>query len=334
MLSAYGISENCLVEHQDDTSELALKRAVWIDLVQPTPAEEAKVESVLSIDIPTKGELAEIEVSSRLYQEDGATFMTANLIRRGDEDRPESSPVTFVIASQKLITIRYHHPQAFPQYVKQAMRQTNGQDAWAVFVSLVEAVVDRAADHLERVGLIVDETSKHVFATSFIRRPEAKRRRVRPKNLEALLGKVGEEGDFTSKMRESLLSISRMMAFAQAVMDNQPASKAKKENLARIKIIQRDVLSLTDHSGFLTTKISFLLDAVLGMISIEQNNIIKIFTVASVAFLPPTLVASMYGMNFKAMPELDWAWGYPYAIAFMVASALLPIYYFKRKGWF
>ena len=165
------------------------------------------------------------------------------------------------------------------------------------------------------------------------RKAETKRKR-RPKNLEALLGKVGEEGDFTSKMRESLLSISRMMAFAQAVVDNQPPGKAKKENLARIKIIQRDVLSLTDHSGFLTTKISFLLDAVLGMISIEQNNIIKIFTVASVAFLPPTLVASMYGMNFKAMPELDWEWGYPYAIAFMVASALLPIYYFKRKGWF
>ncbi len=334
MLSAYGIAENCLVETTDDPTELALKKAVWIDLVSPTPAEEAKVESVLALDIPTRGELAEIELSSRLYQEDGASFMTANLIRRGEDDRPESSPVTFVLKGNQLVTIRYHHPQAFPQYVKQAMRQANGQDAWAVFVSLIEAVVDRAADHLKRVGTIVDETSKHVFATSFIRKTDAHRKKRKPKNLEALLGKIGEEGDFTSKMRESLLSISRMMAFAQAVIDSKAASKAKKDLLARIKIVQRDILSLTDHSGFLSAKISFLLDAVLGMISIEQNNIIKIFTVASVAFLPPTLVASMYGMNFKAMPELEWEWGYPYAIIFMIASALLPIYYFKRKGWF
>ena len=165
--------------------------------------------------------------------------------------------------------------------------------------------------------------------------PTARRRRKpKPKNLEALLGKVGEEGDFTSKMRESLVSISRMMAFAQAVVDNQPTGKPKREALARIKIVQRDINSLTDHSSFLSGKISFLLDAVLGMISIEQNNIIKIFTVASVAFLPPTLVASAYGMNFKAMPELDWAWGYPYAIVLMIASAVVPILYFKRKGWF
>ena len=334
MLSAYGIAENCLVETPDDPSELVLKKAVWIDLVSPTPAEEAKVESVLRLDIPTRGELAEIEASSRLYQEEGAAFMTANLIRRGDEDRPESSPVTFVLKGNQVVTIRYHHPQAFPQYVKQAMRQANGNDAWGVFVSLIEAVVDRAADHLERVGLIVDETSKHVFATSFIRKPERTRKKRKPKNLEALLGKVGEEGDFTSKMRESLLSLSRMMAFAQAVVDNQAPSRSKKDVLARIKIVQRDVISLTDHSGFLTTKISFLLDAVLGMISIEQNNTIKIFTVASVAFLPPTLIASIYGMNFKIMHELNWDWGYPYAIVLMVVSALAPIYWFKSKGWF
>ncbi|MBG1231704.1 magnesium transporter CorA family protein [Aestuariivirga litoralis] len=335
MLNAYGITDDCLVGHPAEVSDLVLKKSVWIDLVSPTPAEEAKVESVLSLDIPTRGELAEIEASSRLYQEDGATFMTANLIRRGEDDRPESSPVTFVLTGRQIVTIRYHHPQAFPQYVKQAMRHANGSEAWGIFISLIEAVVDRAADHLERVGLIVDETSKHVFATSFLRRPDAKRkRRTRPKNLEEMLGKVGEEGDFTSKMRESLLSISRMMAFAQAVVDHQPASKPKRELLARIKVVQRDIISLTDHSGFLTAKISFLLDAVLGMISIEQNNIIKIFTVASVAFLPPTLVASVYGMNFKAMPELDWEWGYPFAVVFMIASALLPIAYFKRKGWF
>ncbi|MDE2385656.1 MAG: magnesium transporter CorA family protein [Alphaproteobacteria bacterium] len=334
MLCAYGFAQNALVEHPADAPDAVLKKSVWLDLVEPSFEEEKRVEEALGFDIPTRGELEEIEASSRLYQEDGATFMTANLIRRGEEDRPESSAVTFIIKGGQLITIRYHHPQAFPQYVKQAMRQASGSDAWSVFISLIEAVVDRAADHLERVGQIVDDTSRQVFSTSFIRKAEPARRKRKPKNLEALLGKVGEEGDFTSKMRESLVSISRMMAFAQAVVDNQPNGKPRREALARIKIVQRDILSLTDHSTFLSGKISFLLDAVLGMISIEQNNIIKIFTVASVAFLPPTLVASAYGMNFKAMPELDWAWGYPYAIILMVASAVVPILYFKRKGWF
>jgi magnesium transporter len=334
MLNAYGIAQNCLVEHPNDVPREVLTNAVWLDLVEPTFEEEKRVEEALGLDIPTRGELAEIEASSRLYQEDGATFLTANLIRRGDDDRPESSPVTFVIKGQQLITIRYHHPQAFPQYVKQAMRHAQGENAWGVFISLIEAVVDRAADHLERVGSIVEETSKHVFATSFLRKADPARKRRKPKNLEALLGKVGEEGDFTSKMRESLVSISRMMAFAQAVIDNLPTGKPKREALARIKIVQRDIVSLTDHATFLNGKISFLLDAVLGMISIEQNNIIKIFTVASVAFLPPTLIASIYGMNFKILPELQWDFGYVYALIMMLASALLPIAYFKRKGWF
>jgi magnesium transporter len=334
MLCAYGFAQNCLVEHPADVPREVLVKSVWLDLVEPSLDEEKRVEEALGFDIPTRGELAEIEASSRLYQDEGATFMTANLIRRGDDDRPESSPVTFIIKDSQLITIRYHHPQAFPQYIKQAMRHATGNDPWGVFISLIEAVVDRAADHLERVGAIVEDTSRQVFATSFIRKQDAPRKRLKPKNLEVLLGKVGEEGDFTSKMRESLVSISRMMAFAQAVVDHLPTGKPKREALARIKVVQRDVTSLTDHAGFLNGKISFLLDAVLGMISIEQNNTIKIFTVASVAFLPPTLIASIYGMNFKSIPELQWDVGYPYAVVLMIASALLPIYYFRRKGWF
>jgi magnesium transporter len=310
-----------------------LAAAVWLDLVEPTDDEETAVESALGIDIPTRGELAEIEASSRLYQEDGAAFMTANLIRRGEDDRPESSPVTFIIKDKQLVTIRYHHPQAFPVYVKQAMKpQTTAMSGWGVLISLIEAVVDRGADHLERVSLIVDDTSKQVFDTSFLR-PQKTMKRKKPKNLELLLGKVGEEGDFTSKMRESLVSLARMTAFMQVVIDQMKVSKEVRENKARIKVVQRDIASLSDHAGYLTGKISFLLDAVLGMISIEQNGIIKIFSIASVIFLPPTLVASLYGMNFSNMPELGWRYGYPIAIALMILSAVIPIYYFRRKGW-
>ena len=152
-------------------------------------------------------------------------------------------------------------------------------------------------------------------------------------NLQELIERIGEEGDFVSKMRESLVSIGRAVAFMQAVEDQARENKQVKENKARIKILQRDIVSLTDHATFLSGKISFLLDAVLGLISIEQNGIIKIFSVAAVVFLPPTLVASIYGMNFAFMPELQWQFGYPFAILLMIMSAVLPYYYFKGKGW-
>jgi len=333
MLSVFGTDKGCLVEHPEKGLAM-LSAAVWVDMVEPSAEEEKDVEAALGIDIPTRGELEEIEASSRLYQEDGAAFMTANLIRRGEDDRPESSPVTFIIKGNQLVTIRYHHPQAFPVYIKQAMKpQATAMTGWGILISLLEAVVDRAADHLERVGAIVDETSKKVFDTSFVVKAKRKTRRRKPKNLEELLGRVGEEGDFTSKMRESLVSIGRTVAYMQAIIDQTKLTREMKENRARIKILQRDITSLTDHASFLSGKISFLLDAVLGMISIEQNGIIKIFSVAAVVFLPPTLVASIYGMNFDFMPELHWTYGYPWAIGLMVFSAILPFFYFKRKGW-
>ena len=336
MLQTYGTEKGCLVENGKIIATGSLPEdSVWIDMVEPTHDEEVLVESALNIDIPTRGELAEIEASSRLYQEDGAAFMTATLIRRGDDERPEASPVTFIILGNKLITIRYHHPQAFPVYIKQAMKpQATAMTSWGILISIIEAVVDRATDHLERVSAIIDETSKRVFDVSFVNKKSKKeRRRRKPKNLEELLGMIGEEGDFNSRMRESLVSIGRMVAFMQAIIDQTKLTKDMKENRARIKILQRDISSLTDHASFLSGKISFLLDAVLGMISIQQNGIIKIFSVAAVVFLPPTLVASLYGMNFDKMPELNWDYGYPMAIGMMLLSAILPFLYFKQKGW-
>jgi magnesium transporter len=331
MLSAYGTDKGCLTEFPTMT-DVVPDGVVWIDMVEPTADEEKLVEASLKIDIPTREELAEIEASSRLYQEDGAAFMTANLIRRGENDRPESSPVTFIIKGNLLITIRYHHPQAFPVYVHRAMKpQSTAMTGWGIFVSLLEAVVDRAADHLERVGLIVDETSRKTFNNS--RTTSGRRARKKPINLSDLLEKIGEEGDFNSKMRESLVSIGRMVAFMQAIVDQTRQTKDMKDNRARIKVLQRDIQSLTDHASFLNGKISFLLDAVLGMSAIEQSGIIKIFSVAAVVFLPPTLVASIYGMNFRVMPEIEWLLGYPFALGLMVLSAVLPWLYFKRKGW-
>ncbi len=333
MLTVYGTANGCLTEFSASPADLP-PDAVWIDLVEPSANEESKVEATLGIDIPTREELAEIEASSRLYQEDGAVFMTANLIRRGDNDEPESSPVTFIIKDNTLITVRYHHPQAFPAYVKRAMKpQSTPMNGWGILISLLEAVVDRAADHLERAGQIVDDTSKKTFGAKRTLSGVHKQNPRKGVNLQELIENIGEEGDFVSKMRESLVSIGRAVAFMQAIVDQMRENKQMKENRARIKILQRDIVSLTDHATFLSGKISFLLDAVLGLISIEQNGIIKIFSVAAVVFLPPTLVASIYGMNFAFMPELQWQFGYPFAIGLMVLSAVLPYYYFKGKGW-
>ena len=228
------------------------------------------------------------------------------------------------------MTVRYHHPQAFPAYVRRAMKpQSTPMTSWGILISLLEAVVDRAADHLERVGLIVDDTSRQVFNRS---RTPGGRRRKGP-NLQELVEKIGEEGDFTSKMRESLVSIGRMSAYMTAVLDTMKTAREIKDHRSRLKILQRDIISLTDHATFQSGKINFLLDAVLGLINIEQAGIIKIFSVAAVVFLPPTLVASIYGMNFDFMPELQWTYGYPFAIGLMILSAVLPWLYFKRKGW-
>ena len=334
MLSAYGTAKGCLIEFANLPEPGVPPGTVWLDLVEPTAEEEHAVEAALGLDIPTREELAEIEASSRLYQEDGAAFMTATLLRRGDHDRPESSPVTFIIKDNTLVTIRYHHPQAFPVYVKRAMKpQTTAMTGWGIYISLLEAVVDRAADHLERVGLIVEDTSRKTFGTSRAQRSQQKRPRRRGVNLQELIENIGEEGDFTSKMRESLVSIGRVVAFMTALVDQMKQTREVKDNRARIRILQRDIQSLADHASFLSDKLSFLLDAVLGLINIEQNGIIKIFSVAAVVFLPPTLVASVYGMNFTHMPELNWEYGYPLGIGLMVLSAVLPWLYFQRKGW-
>ena len=228
--------------------------------------------------------------------------MTANLIRRGENDQPEASPVTFVIKDNILITIRYHHPQAFPAYVKRAMKpQTTAMTGWGVLITLLEAVVDRAADHLERAGQIVDETSHKTFGAK--RQPPASTSSPAPQREPPGADREHRRGGRLrlQDAREPRLHRPRRRLHA-AVID-QMSDQEMKENRARISILQRDILSLTDHASFLGGKISFLLDAVLGLISIEQNGIIKIFSVAAVVFLPPTLVASIYGMNTSSCPN-------------------------------
>jgi len=298
--------------------------AVWLDLDNPTRAEEADVERLLGIDVPTRDDMEEIEISSRLYNEDGTAFMTAMLPSQADGDDPILAPVSFVLMPARLITVRYHEPRAFQTFPQRAARADMGcETAEGVLLGLLEVTVDRLADILERAGRDVDAISNGVFQHD-------SGQPARSKGLQTVLAAIGRTGDLTSKIRDSLITLERLIGFFSHGSLQRHSSKDVRE---RIKTLSRDLRSLTDHASFLASKITFLLDATLGLINIEQNAIIKIFSVAAVVFLPPTLIASIYGMNFARMPELGWPFGYPFALGLMVVSAILPYVFFKRRGW-
>lgn len=308
---------------QADSDSSDVSHLVWIDLVEPTADEKAALEQKLAIGIPTRDEMEEIEISSRLYTENGAAFMTAILPAQADEDDPEMQPVSFILSGKRLITVRYHDPRAFKTFALRAERVPMGcETGEGVLIALLEAVVDRLADILERAAGNVDQISRQIF----------KRRGAKPtqsQDFQKTLEGIGGKGDLISKIRDSLVSLDRLVGF----LSQHSFKSGAKEHRERIKTLSRDVRSIADHASFLSQKITFLLDATLGMINIEQSAIIKIFSVAAVVFLPPTLIASIYGMNFEFMPELKWPLGYPFAICLMIMSAVLPYVFFKRRGW-
>ena len=303
-----------------------LHRAVWIDLLNPTPAEERAVQHALSLEIPTREEMQEIESSSRLYREDEALFLTANFLYGIDSGDYGSTPISFVLTNSTLVTVRYATPRAFTVFGARAQRHpTLLQSPDAVMLHLFEQIVDRLADILEKVGADMDKASQSTFRRS---QADVKMHRRNDKLKDALLT-LGQVGEVTTRASETLLGLSRILTFVGA----EKATAVRKENQLLIKTLVRDVRSLVEHASFLNSKAQFLLDAVLGVLNVEQTNIIKTFTVASVALMPPTLIASIYGMNFEFMPELKLAFGYPMALLLMIVSAILPILYFRRKGW-
>jgi len=296
---------------------------LWADLFVPSPEEERAVESLLTVDVPTREEMKEIETSNRLFEENGAVYMTATVGSRLDSDTPESSAITFILANGRLITNRYVDPtpiQRFMQYVERSPAACTSNAT--LLAGLLEGFVERIADLLERVQGELDSVSHTIFPRGSNAYPSSG-------DLHAMIQKIGSNGDLVSKARESLVSFQRLLMYVQQ-STNVTLSQDQR---GRFKSTLRDVQSLSDHATFLGSKIQFLLDAVLGLINLEQNNIIKIFSVASVMFLPPTLVASLYGMNFQFMPELSKPWGYPMALFLMVLSAVVPYIYFRRKGW-
>lgn len=302
---------------------------VWFDLVNPQPEENRQVERAAGISIPTREEMQDIEVSARLFQEDGAEFMTITAVTQLDTEEPVTTPITFVLKGNTLISVRYDETRAFTNFIARAQKPgavacANGEQ---IMMGLIEALFDRMADALERVGADLDTLSRQVFRKN----KGANKTQNTTEELQAIIENIGQDGELLTLVRESLVSINRLLTYHTAV--EQDDKKITKDAKARIKVLYRDVVALIDQATFLSSKVNFLLDATLGLINLQQNQIIKIFSVAAVVFLPPTMVASIYGMNFDYMPELKWELGYPWALGIMILSAVLPYLYFKRRGW-
>jgi magnesium transporter len=324
MLAIYRVEENRVVRSELAPGKPVPPNAVWIDLVDPTPAEVAAVEGALDIDVPTLDEMKEIEVSSRLRIEDGAMLMTAMVLSQSESERPLCSAITFMLSHGRLVTLRYADPQPFRAFASRVPHRpgtfAHGEN---VLLGLLDAIIDRTADILEHIGDEVNNLSFQVFGHGGEEATNGNR------DLKALLRRVGQRGDLISKGRESLVSLGRILSF----MAQRMGATLTPELRGHVDTLTHDATSLSDHATFLSNKVNFLLEAMLGLINVEQNNIIKIFSVAAVAMMPPTLIASIYGMNFHSMPELSWPFGYPVALALMVLSAILPYLYFKGKGW-
>jgi magnesium transporter len=297
--------------------------SVWLDLLEPTPSEEKQVEGFLSIDVPTRDEMREIEASNRLYEEDGSLYMTATVVTKLDSDLPESTQITFILSATKLVTNRYVDPLPFRRFVAYAERHpTSCNNPPAVLAGLLESIINRVADVIERVATDLDAASGEVFSAS-------RRRQGAMRDFRKVLERLGQNGELVSKARESLVSLGRLLTFVQ----QSTAVPISDDVRARLRTLSRDVLAMSDHASFLGTKVSFILDATLGLINIDQNNILKIFSVVTVFLLPPSVIGAVFGMNFSKMPWLHQPWGFWAAMGVMLLSAVGPFVFFKRKGW-
>jgi magnesium transporter len=303
----------------EDVESLSLgDDVVWIDLSHPSRQEELAVEAALGVELPTREEMAEIEPSSRLYQESGATVLIATIVTNSEAEQPVVSPVTFVLTGHRLVTIRYADPRAFAVYAAQLERDhTPPKDGVHVFIEILDAVVDRLADILERTSDEVEATSQDVFSGR------------RSSSFESIIDRLGRSQMVDSKVRDSLVSLARMISFGTLA----DQIEADRECVDHLNSLHRDVMSLTDHCTYQSGNITFLLDAALGLINIEQNAILKRFSIFSIAFIPPTLIAGIYGMNFEHMPELKWMAGYPWALILMALGMLGPLAFFRWRRW-
>jgi magnesium transporter len=321
MLTIYGVDSGRLTTSMFAGSPPPGCAPIWFDLLEPTNEEDREAERLLGVSIPTRDEMQEIEASSRLYTEDGALFMTAQVPTLSETDSPRPVPVTFILIADRLATVRYDRPRSFDLYRTRAERPgADLVDGRSVLIGLLETMIDRLADGLERIGAEIERLSSTVFLP----------RRQRERSLEEALTTVGRLGGAVARNEECIVSLSRLFHFLGEETD---AERLDRDARARLTTLDHDARSLAEYAKSLDSKVEFLLSATLGLVALEQNTIVKIFSILAVVFMPPTLIASIYGMNFRTMPELDWAWGYPMAIGLMLSSIGVTFALFKWRNW-
>lgn len=326
MLSYFVPEASALTRHDGQEHKGPLPRgATWVDLENPSTADIARVEAMVGVALPTRQQMEEIESSSRFYQDDEALFMTAMLVRVVESGQPAISPVTFILRKNRLVTIRFEGPRAFGIVAARVQRaHASCQSGGDVMFELLNTAVDRTADIQEVVASRLEEIARTIFETG------VRDRRGDPDVHDAIKS-IGRLGILTLRIQDSLMSLERMTVFLSHHLTvgglNEEVDRAK------IDTLLRDVRSLTEHADALDSKANFLLDATLGLVSLHQNQIAKIFSVMAVLFLPPTLIASAYGMNFVDMPALDWSLGFPFSLILMVSSALASWAVFRWRRW-
>ncbi|MBB3172243.1 magnesium transporter [Endobacter medicaginis] len=309
------------------TSPAEADQAVWLDLLDPSPEDIRLVEAATGLEIPTRADLEEIETSSRQYREGDVLYLSMTLLRRV-EGGVFKGPLGFVLSRDHLLSLRYTDYPVFQLFSDRLAKGEEHVGSSAMFVGLLEAIIDRLADILEHTGGELDRLSRRIFnveAGGRLRRPERQHDRA----MRLTLAQIGRTGELVSAVRDSLLGVQRICSYlADNTFDTCPAAIGQ-----RLQTLQRDVGSLTDYENQCMEKVHFLLDATLGFINIDQNGGLRLLTVVSFIGVPPTLVASIYGMNFEHMPELHWHYGYFYALALMAVTICLPLLWFWRKGW-
>ena len=309
-----------------DAAEIA-QDAIWIDLLNPTADEKRSVERLLDIEIPDEKSLSEIEASSRMISEHGKLYLSSPAVRVDEHGDAHLTPIGFVIGAEALVTVRFAALPIFEIVADRVRADDTLKSGMCVFTALLEAMVDRGADVLEHLGATTDGLSRDVFKGGLVRgrKPVRSSRRMR-EALESL----GSMADRLSRARDVLLGVQRIAGFAGEVGNDWVTPVTRK----RLDSVTKDVVSLSDYETRLSDKIQLLLDAILGFINIQQNDLFKILTIVSVIGVPPTILVGVWGMNFKGMPELNWAWGYPFAWLAILGSIALPLLWFKSAGWF
>jgi magnesium transporter len=303
------------------------EEVIWIDLFKPTEDEKAFVESRTGIRVPTIQALSEIESSSRLIADGETLYLSMPIVAQGDTPDYHLTPTGFILSSTLLVTVRFAELSIFKVVAEKVQRDESIRTSTGVFTALLEALVDRGADVLERLAGELDQISRSVFRGD----PGRRRRTLRSnRELRRFLTSIGKIGDRLSQARDVFLEVARVVPFVLGQKHPWIVSEFE----GRLAAVAKDIASVNDYESHLSGKVQFLLDAVLGLITIEQNDLFKILTIVSVVGIPPTLMAGIYGMNFKYMPELNWTFGYPFGLAIIVLSAVIPVIWFKWRGWF